>query len=477
MSGTRFARTRSNVNAKRRDRIALGELGGTIALLTVLLAGLLALAPAGASAEPLCTDTWTGPVVGEWEIAADWSTGKVPTSTEVACIGSGDTVYVVAGANHAGVLEDLGALAILGGSLELANALEASSIASLTLRNGSLTGAGTLDVSSSLRWESGGTMSGSGTTVLGSSLSGTLEKSTLLEKRTLVNEGTLEFSPGNGAFQMSDGAALQNKGTFNDAETGSGAIEVASGSTSAPSIVNSGTFEKTVSSGNTTVAVKFENKGTVKTREGIGGYFAFMDGGSGASGTWAAADFAGGSFSLVGDTFSGANQVGGGTVTATEALHGTTGQVDVSSGSLSLSSGTTTFAGLTLNGTGLLTGAGTLDVSTGLAWDAGGKMSGSGATVLKSGASATLEKSTLLEKRRLTNEGTIVFSPGNGAFLMSDGAVLKNKGTFNDYETGIGAIEVASGSTSAPLFVNSGTLEKPLAAPTRSSRCHSKTRA
>lgn len=147
MSGTRFGGIRPDGEANRRDRIALGKLGRTIAL-TVLLTGILALAPAGASAEPLCTDTWTGASGGEWQTATNWSTGKVPSSTDVACIAVGKTVDVTEGANQAGVLEDKGTLAISGGSLELVSALEASSAVSLTQSGGTLSGVGTLDISS-----------------------------------------------------------------------------------------------------------------------------------------------------------------------------------------------------------------------------------------------------------------------------------------------------------------------------------------
>jgi RHS repeat-associated protein len=257
-------RDRSGVRWPARMRVL-----GSMAVLALVVLAVVAQA---ASAEPVCTDTWTGASGGEWQTATNWSTSKVPTSSDVACIGAATTVNVTAGANHAGVLEDKGTLAISGGSLELSNALEASSAASFSLTGGSLTGAGTLDVSSFFEWHEG-TMSGSGTTVLGSSVSGRIKESSTLEKRTLINEGTLILDIGSGKFFMSNGAVLQNKGTFNVEETGLTKIEIAAGSTTAPLIVNAGTFEKTISIGNTLVQVPFENLGIVVIRSG--GKFEF----------------------------------------------------------------------------------------------------------------------------------------------------------------------------------------------------------
>ena len=49
------------------------------------LSTLAALMPANAHAAG-CTDSWAKPVSGEWNTAADWSTGKVPTSGDEVCI-------------------------------------------------------------------------------------------------------------------------------------------------------------------------------------------------------------------------------------------------------------------------------------------------------------------------------------------------------------------------------------------------------
>ena len=153
MGGMRFGGTRLIGGRRWGLRAKLGLRG--VGVLAVLLLAL-ALAPAGASAESLCTDNFTGASEGTWQTASNWSTGKVPTSSDVACVGSAKTVKVSSGSQVAGVLQGEGAVVISGGSLELTNTLEASSIRALVLSSGgTLTGAATVKVTGSLEWPNG----------------------------------------------------------------------------------------------------------------------------------------------------------------------------------------------------------------------------------------------------------------------------------------------------------------------------------
>src|ERR1700735_3644247 len=153
---------------RRSWRGPAGSAGGQPgAVAAVGVARGLVGCPAVAAAEPACTDTWTGGAGnGLWQSAGNWSTASVPSSSDVACIGSGTTVQVTTSSDHAGVLEDSGSLTISGGSLELTSSSTASSVASLSMQGGALTGAGSLHVSSSLSWTKAVTMSGTGSTVL-----------------------------------------------------------------------------------------------------------------------------------------------------------------------------------------------------------------------------------------------------------------------------------------------------------------------
>ena len=121
MGATRFGSARiAAVDAERPWRLSTGVLAvRSLGCLAALLVVILALAPASASAEPMCTDTWTGPSEGEWTTTEDWSTGKVPTSTSVACIGLGKTVKVTAGTNETGVAQGEGTLVIRAGRWKL----------------------------------------------------------------------------------------------------------------------------------------------------------------------------------------------------------------------------------------------------------------------------------------------------------------------------------------------------------------------
>jgi hypothetical protein len=256
-----------------------------------------------------CTDSWVGPSEGSWQEAADWSTGSPPGPGDVACVSAGTTVIVGEGKAQAGVLDDAGGLLISGGSLELTNAAEASTLASLTLTGSgaALTGAGSVYVSGSFDWGVSAVMSGSGATVIESGVSGTVyarsgcEPMELSDGRKLVNEGTLTF--GWGTLYMSEGARLENEGSFVDSSEASclGPQIQPEGSGAAPAILNTGTFEKAASYGTSTVAVAFTNDGGVSAYSGT---LEFTGGGvpeQAATGAWSVEP--GASIVLGGGTF------------------------------------------------------------------------------------------------------------------------------------------------------------------------------
>ncbi len=180
-----------------------------------------------------CTDTYDGPSGGLWQTASNWSTGNTPTSSDVACAGPGTTVDVTEGTNTAGVLLDQGGLALLGGSLELSSpaelvsipGLEVSSTSTLNLSGGTLSLGGTLEVTSSLYGGGQPVVAGTGRLVLESGATGTLDGGNCntypeLNGATFVNDGTVTFGAAggstDGAFLMSNGAQIENAGTFND---------------------------------------------------------------------------------------------------------------------------------------------------------------------------------------------------------------------------------------------------------------------
>jgi hypothetical protein len=177
----------------------------------------LVLVPARASAESLCTDSWAGPGEGEWSTAADWSGGHVPGSTDVACVGTGKVVTITGGTNHAGVIQGLGSVSMAGGSLEVANSLEPSSIAKLSVEGAVLTGPAAVDVTGTFTGGGGGALTGSGSLTIESGATGSITatsgSSLELDTRTLANDGTLTVAKGSG-LRGSGHADLINGGTL-----------------------------------------------------------------------------------------------------------------------------------------------------------------------------------------------------------------------------------------------------------------------
>jgi fibronectin-binding autotransporter adhesin len=106
----------------------------TMVLAAVALLGGLVVSIASA-APPACTDTYSGS--GDWSTAANWSTGKVPSASDVACWGSSQTLTVTTFGDTADSLQG-GALSMSGGGLDLASASNDSSIGALTITGGAL---------------------------------------------------------------------------------------------------------------------------------------------------------------------------------------------------------------------------------------------------------------------------------------------------------------------------------------------------
>jgi RHS repeat-associated protein len=419
-----------------------------VGFLLVLLVAL-AMVPAGASAEPLCTDKWTGGSSGSWQTASNWSTGKVPTSADVACVGVGVTVEVSGGANAAGVLADEGTLVLRGGSLELADALEESTVHAFTASGGRLTGAAKLGVSASLSWTET-TMEGSGSTVLKASASGTVRASSVtLSERRLVNEGTLTLSAG--FIELASGAVFSNSGTFNvndnekACEEGCNGTGLGKGSGSS-SFVNTGVVKKAEGAREVGLGVDTENLGTIN---GKSGPIAF-DGSSNSS--------------VLGNSsvLEGAIAIQSASVTG-DNFKVTSGELTLDSGTLSMAEGDTATVSVLVMTGGTLTGAGTLKVTETLSWPAPGTesmMSGSGSTVLGSGATGSISvpsgNNANVAKRSLVNEGTLTLVSGH--ISLSEEAKLENLGTFKVNSEATGAIKLAPGGSGK--MVNSGTVEK-----------------
>jgi hypothetical protein len=145
-----------------------------------------------------------------------------------------------------------GNIAINGGTLDLEGTSTASTLRNLKLFSGALTGSAELDICGSLYW-TGGTMSGTGKTVLCPTNTGTIGGPTggsvTLNRRWLVNRGDLTWS--SGALQGLTGAIVSNVGTFR-ARSEAGAMDTGSGPELA-ALVNHGLLTKDQGSGTTRI--------------------------------------------------------------------------------------------------------------------------------------------------------------------------------------------------------------------------------
>ncbi len=190
-----------------RARTGLGVVLGSLALSAVCV-------PAAAVGAE-CTNTWVGPGEGDWQLGENWSAGKAPSSTEVACLPKEKTAVISTGSNFAEVLQGEGGVTVTGGTLAPLDEAEPSNIGVLHLSGGVLRGPSQLSVTKSLI-AAGGAMEGAGSTVIGVEASGLVEAPEegeapglrLTEARSLVVHGTLGVAGAAGKLNLIEAASL-----------------------------------------------------------------------------------------------------------------------------------------------------------------------------------------------------------------------------------------------------------------------------
>ncbi len=452
-----------------------------------------ASAETGSILKLTCTDEWIGASGGTWQTAANWSTGKVPGSSDYACIEAGETVQVTASGQVAGTLRDEGTLEVASSAgLELSGKTNTSTIANLS-DGGVLSSAGTLDVSSSFTGNGHGTITGAGKVVLLTGSTGAITPSSCTKfyvngGATLVNDGTITMGSAggktSGQLAMTEGAKLENAGTFNldsypeSCIEGSNRASIENGETgAAPAVTNNGTFNVNVGSANTaTISTAFNNTGALTTQTGV---LDLSGGGTSSGGTWTADSastlaFTSGAPSITGATWAGPGtiSIAGATVTAT-TVTASTANISITSGSLTIPSGSTSTTGsLAIGSGGVLSSAGTLDVSSSFTGNGHGTITGAGKVVLLTGSTGAITPSSCTKfyvngGATLVNDGTVTMGVAggqSGQLAMTEGAKLENAGTFNldSYPEscieGSNRASIENGETgAAPAVTNNGT--------------------
>lgn len=290
-------------------------------------------------------------------------------------------------------------------------------IQKLTLSSGTITGSFNLTTNDLLHATTT-TLSGSGT----SNINGGLQVdgyTTFFDGRMFNVAGSSSFTgstPNAGGYLfISNGAVLNNSGTFDSGWTGTFNNNIAA-SGPAGTFNNTGTFTRSVGSGTTTVSIPFNNSNIVSVQAGA----LSLTGGGTESGSFqvglgAALNLSNAAMTLANSTsFSGAG-------------------VTTIANTASVTGATTAAAGSTLVLTGTLKGAGTL-TSSGLLQITGGTMSEAGMT----NANGTLQidgYTNFVDGRTFNLNGLGTFTGyaanSGGYFYISNGATFNNAGTFD----------------------------------------------
>jgi hypothetical protein len=306
------------------------------------------------------------------------------------------------------------------------------------LRNGILDGAGTLTITGTFDWLSGGAgaagMASTGVTNVqaGATLNIGGSNGTWLSERTLNNAGTVNLA-GTSDFSMDSGAVINNlAGSHFNVQSDVNLRGNVQGT-----INNAGAFVKTspVNTGTTVLDLIFNNTGSLTVQSGT------LDLDQGGTHTGAFTVPAGSTldFSQGTHTFNAGSSLGG------AGQYALTGGTMVANGGLSL-------ANFTLDG-GYLNGPATFAVTNDCEW-ASGQMQGSGITSIPAGATLNMHGTAWknLQGRTLNNAGTTNWTDA--------GYIGGNGGVFNNLASGKLNLQGDGWFGSNEVLNNAGTITK-----------------
>src|ERR1043165_3058864 len=379
-----------------------------------------------ATAGSLSATTFTASQSGNWSSASTWGGAGVPGAGDTATVGTPWTVTV-----------DV-----------------AVTVANLTLNTGTITGSQALTTTSAFNWN-GGTMSGSGSTVIPSGSVLTVGGAGFLDARNLSIAGTANFTGGN-YFYMQNGATLTNSGVIDFQGDGGGLF--LNGAVGAISITSSGTIKKSAGTGTSYVQLPLTAQSGAQVLAQSGTLQVY-----GVTSSGATFDSSATLLFASGDTrtFDAASTISGsGTVTFNAGTNTVSGTYNVT-GATQNNSATTTIASPTAvgdvtvsSGTLTLNGASTLNVHT--ITITSGTLTGS-APINLTGTSMTWSGGTIAGTGTFTIPAVCTLTLTTGYMYLQNNAVLTNnnvisyQGDANIYVNG------TVGSTS---IVNNGTIEK-----------------
>jgi hypothetical protein len=368
-----------------------------------------------------------GNVSNAWEVKENWSGDTLPVAGDTVCI-QGFNV-VMGGSSSVGSVRLEGGSLTINSGVTLTVAAASEFTGSLTINNGTLTGAGNTTTSGSFSF-TGGTLSGAGiTTSTGPvSISGTLAKG-LFGHRWDTN--TTVTWTGTGSFGLSSVSTVNNAGTWDAQSDATLSWPVGS----APAFNNSGTFKKSAGTGTTTLAAPFYNTGSVLVQSGTLNSTA---GGSGSS-SWDAP--AGTTLGFGGGTY---HFTAGTTLTGAGRLLLSGAELDVDAAVSIPASMNFEMSGGVLGSSGTLTADGPVLFTGGTMQDPG-ILTCNGTFTVSGAASKGVQFSRVIN----TNAGTVLA----GNLGLSTAAVINNAGTWDVQNDST----LSWGVGTAPAFNNNAT--------------------
>jgi hypothetical protein len=383
----------------------------------------------------LTVDSYIGPNLGSWSVAANWSEGHIPARTEEASITNGHMVELTNTAGLSDSEEEIASLYIGGtSSLDVPGwALQVDGTTTvdgaLSVSGGSMVVVGTATINGTLNL-SAGSLGGNGDVYVGST------------PGDPIVGGTMNWS----------GGSMYGKGTTNiEAQTASGLTTIPGGSLSIePTIVvatsrnltiagaatwsgaggiqllsstldNQGSF--TISNDQTITGGTVTNEGTITKSSGSGvtllsGFGAGIHGGFDNTGT---VDAESGTIAVGLGTSTGQFNAGAGAAIELSPDYGLdtlnpgatltgSGLFDVGASGLGLDI-ETDIAPASLNVEGTLQGSGSVTVPSGGTDALSGSFAGTGTITVDAGGTASLEAYTTLDQN-VVNQGTLNVSVG-----------------------------------------------------------------
>ncbi|MFN8025839.1 MAG: hypothetical protein U0W40_05610 [Acidimicrobiia bacterium] len=407
-------------------------------LVTLFLLGAAAIAFLDGSprAEALvCTKSWAAAVSGDWDTAANWTGGTVPTGADDVCIDVAGTYTVTMTGGHA---------------------VHAISVGNATTGTQTLTVSGTSALNTSLSIGADSETTAHGAVVLTSTGGGYAQLQ--LATHTFTNAGSLQVLAGSGGNRFLDGGPLVNSGSIvvGDNLSSDGALAVTN--TGAITANANWTINGSVAHNGGTLA---SPTGTVEVR---GGYTQ----GNGAT-TGNPVLVTGSNLQFTGAGAAGVRVVGGANLTGTVAA----GQTLTVSGTGALNT-TVTLQGNVVNHGTIVetsTGGGFANIelnSFSLTSDGSVQVqAGAGGTRFLEGVGTfTNSGSMSIDSQLVSSGGTAVVNQGSlsltagwtvpGSFHSQSGSVA---GTGAGQVTSSGTTTIGTGSTSGtPVRVTGGAL-------------------